>query len=193
VPSDLTPFPKPGARFVDVVGADEAPHPKAVIRREPIPYRDRLLFVVWCVGLFAVSLTATLAIVHRAVARAPHSVATHYIVVWAATAGGLLVLLAILGGLLVFRPATRWKVVVCWPLLGGAVVASGYWFGIAGQMNSGSTLCPANNSCDISWGLGAAALAVASAIALAGLFAATFALRRLLGRVRGLRDPNATP
>src|SRR5207245_1525329 len=101
VPRDLTPFPKPGARLIDVGSGNER-----LLSRSPVPRRDRLLFGCWCAAVFAVSLTATIAIVHRATSRAPDPPSRHYLAVWAACTGGSLLMTAVLGGLVVFGRKT---------------------------------------------------------------------------------------
>lgn len=50
-----------------------------------------IAFIVWLAATFAVSLAATLVIVHRAVAPPPKAELTvHFLVVWGATWGGSL-------------------------------------------------------------------------------------------------------
>jgi hypothetical protein len=75
--------------------------------------------------------------------------------------------------------------VALWPLLGGPVVAVGYFFGVSGQMKAGSALCdaPANGSCDTAWGFGAVAVAILAAAVLGVVFTGAFALRRLVLRI----------
>jgi hypothetical protein len=41
-------------------------------------------------------------------------------------------------------------------------------------------LCGPNETCDIAWGLGAAALAIASGVALAAVFMTAFTLKKLV-------------
>jgi len=181
----LTPFPKPGTRLAGVERVGDAP-----LRRHTVPQRDHILFVCWCAAAFVLSLVLTLAIVNRAVSRAPHPLSSHYIEVWAVIAGASLVLLAFLGGLRVFQRETPWSVVALWPLLGGPVVAVGYLFGVSGQMKAGSALCDASagGSCDTAWGFGAVVVGIFAAVLLGVVFTGTFALRRLVLRIR--RSPN---
>ena len=180
VPRDLTPFPEPGNRLTGVERAGDAPR-----RRHTVPQREHILFVCWCAAAFVLSLVLTLAVVHRAVSRAPHLLPGHYVELWAAIAGLSLVLLAFLGGVIVFGRETPWSVVALWPLLGGALVAVGYLFGVSGQMDAGSALCtaPANGSCDTAWGIGALVVGVVAAAVLGVVFTGTFALRRLVIRI----------
>ena len=143
--------------------------------------------MVWCAAVFALSLTATLIIVHRAVAL-PRSakLETHFLVVWATTWGGSILGLTLLAGLLVFRRTTTWDVVLTWPWLVGGAVGLAYMIGLSGQMDGGSKLCdaPANGSCDTAWGLGAILLSLAAGIVLGGTFIAALSLRRLASHVR---------
>jgi hypothetical protein len=110
----------------------------------------------------------------------------HYLVEWGAAAAGSFVLVAVLGGLVVFAKQTPLNVALLWPLLSGPAVATGYLFGLSGQMESGSTLCSAsaNGSCDTAWSFGAIVLAVAAAVILGGVFAAASATKRLVTRLR---------
>jgi hypothetical protein len=159
-------------------------------RGQTISQREHILFACWCAAAFVLSLALTLAIVHRAVSSTPHLLTSHYVEVWAAISGGSLALLAVLGGLIVFGRKTPWSVVALWPLLGGPLVAAGYLFGVSGQMDAGSALCeaPANGSCDTAWGIGAVAVAIFAAAVLGAVFTGTFALRRLVIRIR--RSPS---
>jgi hypothetical protein len=155
-------------------------------RRHTVPQREHILFVCWCAAAFVLSLVLTLAVVHRAVSRAPHPLPGHYIELWAAIVGLSLMLLAFLGGVIVFGRETPWTVVALWPLLGGPLVAVGYLLGVSGQMQAGSALCdaPANGSCDTAWGFGAIVVGIFAAVLLGVVFTGTFALRRLVIRIR---------
>jgi hypothetical protein len=181
VPRDLTPFPPPGQHLIG-----EANQAGQVANGTGVPRRDRILFGGWCAAVFGLSLAFTLAIVHRAVSNPTHHLPSHYLVGWGVVAGASFVIVAVLGGLVVFPKQTPWHVALLWPLLSGPAVATGYFFGLTGQMESGSTLCDAsaNGSCDTAWGLGAVVIAIASAIILGTLFAAAFTTKRLATRIR---------
>ena len=181
VPGDLTPFPPPGQDLIR-----EVKRPGQVARGVRVPRRARILFGGWCAALFGLSLAFTLAIVHRAVSNGAQRLPGHYLVGWGVAAGASFLFVAALGGLVVFPSRTPWHVALLWPLLSGPAVATGYFFGLTGQMESGSTLCDAsaNGSCDTAWGLGAVVVAIASAIVLGTLFAAAFTTKRLATRIR---------
>jgi len=183
-PENLTPFPLPGQAFrATTRSARERP-----TRRVPgVSEREVIAYVAWLAVTFAVSLVATLVIVHHAIALPPKAeLASHFLVVWASTWGGSLLLLSILAGALVFRRTTAWEVVLTWPWLVGLTVGIAYFAGLTGQMDAGSKLCnaSANGSCDTAWGLGAIALSLAAALALGGTFITAATLRRLLPRLR---------
>ena len=181
MPRDLTPFPAPGRHLIGA--ASQAGQVGNGIR---VPRRDRILFGVWGTAVFGLSLAFTLAIVHRAVSNPTQRLPNHYLVGWGAVAGASFVVVAVLGGLIVFPSQTPWHVALLWPLISGPAVATGYFFGLTGQMEAGSTLCgaSANGSCDTAWGLGAVVIAIASAIILGTLFAAAFTTKRVVTRIR---------
>jgi hypothetical protein len=137
--------------------------------------------------VFALTLTATLIIVHRALAL-PRSgrLSDHFLATWAATWGGSLLLLSIVAGLVVFQRSTPWEVVLTWPWLVGIAVGAGWMGGLTGQVDAGSRLCdaPANGSCDTAWGLGAAFISLAAGLVLGGSFIAAASLRRLAAHLR---------
>jgi hypothetical protein len=138
-------------------------------------------FALWLVAEFALSLAATLVVVHRALGLQPGAqLSKHFLVAWAITWGGSMVLLSLLAGALVFRRHTPWVVVLTWPWVVGLAVAVAYDFGLSGQMDGGR-LCdaPRGGSCDISWGIGAMFLAVAAAAVLGGAFVSVASLKRL--------------
>ncbi len=151
--------------------------------------------MVWCATVFALSLTATLIIVHHAVAL-PRSarLETHFLAVWAITWGGSLLLLSILAGLLVFRRTTAWDVVLTWPWLVCGAVGLGYMFGLSGQMDAGSKLCdaPAGGSCDTAWGLGGILLSLVAGLVLGGTFVASLSVRRLTSCLLRSNEPDST-
>jgi hypothetical protein len=181
VPGDLTPFPRPRQDLIR-----ETKRPGQVASRVHVPRRVRILFGGWCAALFGLSLAFTLAIVHRAVSNGAPRLPGHYLVGWGVAAGASFLIVAVLGGLVVFPSRTPWHVALLWPLVSGPAVATGYFFGLTGQMESGSTLCDASasGSCDTAWGLGAVVVAIASAIVLGTLFAAAFTTKRLATRIR---------
>lgn len=154
------------------------------------PPRDSILFACWCAAVFGLSLTCTLVIVHRAASSPTHHLPGHYLATWAATAAGSFLVVALLGGLVVFRRQTPWGVVLLWPLFGGPVVALGFFVGLSGQMEAGSALCkaPAGSSCDTSWGFGALAVGVVAAAALWAVFTTGFVLKKL--GTSALRPPS---
>ncbi len=155
--------------------------------RQRLSKPEFVALAVWGIAIFALSLAATLVIVHRAVALAPSGHLTnHFLVVWAVTWGGSMLLVSILAGMFVFRRATPWQVVLTWPWLVGGAVGLAWMVGLSGQMDAGSKLCDAqaNGSCDNAWGLGAILLSVAAALVLGGTFVFTATLRRMLPRLR---------
>ena len=156
-----------------------------------MPQVEVIAFFAWLAATFALSLAATLVIVHRALALPPKGeLSTHLLLRWGVISGGSLLLLAVLAGVLVFRPTTPWNVVLTWPWLIGLTVGAGYFFGLAGHMDGGSKLCdaPQNGSCDNAWGLGAVLLSFVAAVVLGGVFVSVVALRRLLPRRRRTRE-----
>lgn len=177
----MTPFPAPGQHLIG--RADSAGQVVKTIR---VPRRDRILFGGWCAAVFGLSLAFTLAIVHRAVSNPTQRLPSHYLVGWGLAAGASFVIIAVLGGLVVFPSQTPWHVAFLWPLLSGPAVATGYFFGVMDQMESGSTLCNASatGSCDTAWGLGAVVIAIVAAIILGTFFAAGFTTKRLATRAR---------
>jgi len=184
VPDDLMPFPAPGRAL-----RASAPSPRErPTRRIPdVSEPEIFAYIAWLVATFAVSLAATLVVVHRAISLHPRAELTiHFLIVWGATWGGSVLLLSILAGALVFRRATPWEVVLTWPWLAGLTVGVGYFAGLTGHMDGGSKLCdaPANGSCDTAWGLGAVVLSIAASLALGGTFIVTATLKRLLPRLR---------
>lgn len=189
MPDDLTPFPLPGQAFrATTPSARERPTRNIPGVSEP----EIIAYIAWLAATFAVSLAATLVIVHHATALHPKTqLTTHFLVVWAATWGGSLLLLSILAGLLAFRRTTPWEVILTWPWLVGLAVGIAYFGGLTGQMDAGSKLCdaPANGSCDTAWGLGAIALSLTAALALGGTFITAATLRRLLPRLHHRAPP----
>jgi hypothetical protein len=152
--------------------------------------REFSAFAVWMIVNFALTLGATLAIVHRAVSLpAGERLSNHFLVVWALEWGSPVVFAAVLGGLFVFRRSTSWQTVLTWPWLVGVVVGLAYTIGVSGQMDSGSKLCdaPSGSSCDNAWGLGAWLLGFGSAVLLGGTFVASASLARILPRRPRLR------
>lgn len=124
---------------------------------------------------FALSLAATLVIVHRAVSLHPKAeLSDRFLTRWGVSFGASLLLLAVVAGLLVFRRATPWEVVLTWPWIAGLAVGLGYFIGLTGQMDGGSKLCDVakNSSCDTSRGLGALLVTLAAGLALGGVFIA---------------------
>lgn len=193
MPDDLTPFPLPGQTFrATTPSAAERP-----TRRVPgVSEAEFIAYIAWLTATFAVSLAATLVIVHHATALHPKTeLTTHFLAVWASTWGGSLLLLSILAGTFVFRRTTPWEVVLTWPWLVGLTVGIAYFAGLTGQMDAGSKLCdaPANGSCDTAWGLGAIALSLAAALTLGGTFITAATLRRLLPRLRHRARPTSGP
>jgi hypothetical protein len=178
MPCDLTPFPKPDRRVGETTEANRSANVQVPQRR------DLVRFGCWCGLLFALSLAATLSIVHEAVSHPSVQLSHHYLVVWAAGTAGSLLAASLLGGLLVFRRETPWSVAGLWPLLAGPAVAVGYFFGVSGQMDAGSALCDARvgGSCDAAWGFGAIVIAVVAGAALGTLFSVAFALKRFIRR-----------
>jgi hypothetical protein len=139
-------------------------------------------FALWMIAEFALSLAAIIVIVHRAVGL-PHGahLSNHFLVTWAITWAGVMLVLSLLAGGLVFRRDTPWEVILTWPCLVGLAVAISYFFGLSGQLDAGSRLCdaPHGGSCDTTWGFGAVALGLAAAIVLGGAFVSVAALKRL--------------
>jgi hypothetical protein len=131
------------------------------------------------------SFAATLTIVHRSV-RLPlgRTLSEHFLAGWAVTWGGSMLVLSVVAGVLVFRRATPWDVVLTWPWLVGPIVGFSSFIASTPHMESGSRLCdaPAGGSCDTSWGLGAMLLALAAAVTLGGTFVAVASLKRALLR-----------
>lgn len=118
-----------------------------------------IAFIVRLAATFAVSLAATLVIVHRAVAPPPKAELTvHFLVVWGATWGA--------------RSAQP-RQQVPQRRRGDEGAAERYFAGLTGQMDGGSKLCDAsaNGSCDNAWGLGAILLSLAAALGHARLSA----------------------
>jgi hypothetical protein len=142
-------------------------------------------FALWVAADFALSLAATLIIVHRAV-RLPEgqTLSGQFLTGWALTWGGSMLLLSILARALVFRRTTPWDVVLTWPWAVGPAVGVGCFVALTGQMESGSRLCDApGGPCDTSWGIGAMLVSVAAAVFFGGAFVAVASLKRmLLGR-----------
>jgi hypothetical protein len=152
--------------------------------------REFATFVVWMVVNFALTLGATLAIVHRAVSLAVgERLSNDFLVVWAVEWGGPMVIAAVLAGLFVFRRSTSWQTLLTWPWLVGVVVGLAYLIGVSGTMDSGSKLCdaPTRSSCDNAWGLGAWLLGFVAAVVLGGTFVASASLARVLPRRPRLR------
>ena len=101
-------------------------------------------FVAWLTANFAISLASTHVIVDRALELpAGASLGNHFLIGWAATRGGALLLLSIIAGSVVFRRRTPWDVVLTWPWLVGPVVGVAYFSALNGQMDAGSKLCDA--------------------------------------------------
>ncbi len=141
--------------------------------------------VAWLTATFAISFASTHALVDRALALpAGASLGNHFLIGWAETRGGALLLLSIIAGCVVFRRRTSWEVVLTWPLLVGPVVGIAYFTALTGQMDGGSRFCdaPAGSSCDTAFGFGAILIALAAAVVLGGTFIAAAALKRLLLR-----------
>jgi hypothetical protein len=184
VPRDLTPFPRPGEHFLADPRGSALPPAPAILSKLTI--RDRVLLATWNGAVFVVVLSFTLALTRHAVGSDSHNVSAHYLVAWVTTGAASLALLAVVGGLVVFRRDAPWSAVLLWPLLSGVAVGAGCVFGLSGQIDGGSALCdaPAGSSCDTAWGLGAWVLGIASAVVLTGLFAASFAARRLVATLR---------
>ena len=139
-------------------------------------------FVSWVVGEFALALAATLLIVHRAVALPKGDrLHTHFLIGWAVTWGGSMLVFSLVAGALVFRRTAPWDVVLTWPWLVGVAVFVAYMFGLSGQMDQGSRLCGTQSGgCDLSWGFGGLLVGGVAAVALGGVFVAAASLKRLL-------------
>ncbi len=148
--------------------------------------REFAAFALWVLVAFALTLGATLSIVHRAVALpAGEQLSNRFLVAWALEWGAPMVVASVLGGLFVFRRSTPWKTLLTWPWLVGVVVGLGYVVGLSGQMDSGSKLCdaPPKSSCDDAWGLGAWLLGFGGAVLLGGIFIVSATLARVtMGR-----------
>jgi len=140
-------------------------------------------FAAWCGAVFALSLIASIVIEHRVVElhRSSH-LSNHFLAAWAATWGGSILLLTVLAGVLLFRQATAWQVILTWPWLVGPVVGLAWFLAFTGQMDGGSKLCeaPANGSCDTAWGLGAIFLSIGAALVLGGTFVAAATMTRVV-------------
>lgn len=141
--------------------------------------------VLWLVAESALSLTATLLLVHRTVALPKGgTLSTHYFATWAVTWGGTMFVLAVIAGAFAFRRVTPWNVVLTWPWAVGPAVGIASFAALTGQMDGGSKLCtlPKGDSCDTSWGFGMILLSIAAAGVLGGTFIAVASLKRLLSR-----------
>ena len=147
-------------------------------------------FGLWMFAEFALAFAGTLVIVHRAV-KLPLGahLSNSYLVTWAATWSGSMLLLSSLAGALVFRRHAPWDVLLTWPWLVGFAVGIGSFSALTGQMEGGSRLCtlPHGDSCDTSWGIGAMFLSLAAAIALGGAFIGVASLKRFTLRLLALR------
>ena len=145
---------------------------------------ELIAFILWAVAEFALTLTATLAIVHRAVALPRGSqLPTHFLIGWGVTWGGSMLGLSLVGGLLVFRRTAPWDVVLTWPWLVGVAVFLAFMLGLSGQMDQGSRLCGnQTGGCDLSWGFGGVIVGGVAAIVLGGAFVVAASLKRLLLR-----------
>ena len=145
-----------------------------------------IAFGLWVFAEFALALAGTLAIVHRAV-KLPLGAhrSGEYLVSWAATWCGSMLVLSGVAGALVFRRHTPWAVILTWPWLVGLVVGIGSFSALTGQMEGGSQLCtlPRGDSCDTSWGIGAMFLSLAAAVAFGGAFIVVASLKRFALRI----------
>ena len=145
---------------------------------------DVLRFGIWLALVAAISVASTAAIISEAEARTPRELTNHYLARWGALSGGSLVLLALLGGLLVFGRATRFEIAGTWPAVAGVVVGACYYVTLSamGQTEAGSVGCDGPQECDTSLGLGAGFLMVLAAIVIDVLFVSAYGLKRLVLR-----------
>jgi hypothetical protein len=141
-------------------------------------------FLLWVVAEFALTLAATLVIVHRAVVLPKGAqLPSDFLVGWGATWGVPMLVLSALAGAVVLRRTAPWDVVLTWPWLIGIAVFFACEFGLGGQMDQGSRLCgQQSGGCDLSFGFGSALVGGAAAVVLGVTFVAAASLKRLLVR-----------
>ncbi|HZS30908.1 MAG TPA: hypothetical protein VFA37_06590 [Gaiellaceae bacterium] len=153
-----------------------------------VPNIQVVSFILWICAEFALSLAAALAIEHRAARLPIHAqFSHHFMVMWAITWGGSILLLALLAGALVFRRTTPWDILLTWPWLVGPVVGAAFYFALTGQMHPGTWFCGRSGSedaCNFGLGIGSGLLSVAAAIVVGGTFISVASLKRFATRSR---------
>jgi hypothetical protein len=144
---------------------------------------DILKLVSWCLASLVIGFAATHALVERALALPTGAMLpSDFLIRTGLWAGGGLLLLAVVAGLLVFRPTMPWEVLLTWPWLVGGAIALGSFMAVAGHSDGGSQLCdqPPGTSCDTAWGFGAMLLAVMAGAIFGGVAILVALIRRLV-------------
>ena len=153
--------------------------------------RDQASWCVWIGFIAAISLVSSVTLIrfmenHKDAPDndpAVESWLLHWVIITAAA----LVVVALIGGLLVFTASTRWEIVLTWPFVAGPVVGVVAYltFAVMGQFNPGSASCEVGDeSCNIALGLGAGLLSAVMAIAVGICFLLTYLLRRGITMLR---------
>lgn len=136
--------------------------------------RDQASWGAWAAIVAATSLVSSVVLVRFMEAHedAPDGdpAVKAWLLHWVVISAVALLVVALVGGLLVFTTSTRWEIVFTWPFLAGPVVGfvALVTFGVMGQFTPGSASCKAGDeNCNISLGVGAALLSTVLAVALA--------------------------
>jgi hypothetical protein len=141
-------------------------------------------FSGWCLTSLLVTVASTAVLVREAVRLPVHATLTaQYVVTWMSVWLGLLLLLSVVAGVVVFRRTTPWRVVLTWPWLVGPAVGFGFFIAVAPYADGPNRLCPqVGGSCDTAWGMGAMFLSVLAACVVGGVFIAAATVWRWIGR-----------
>src|SRR3954453_16847842 len=93
-----------------------------------VPNSDVLRFGIWIALMAVLSVASTVAVIGEAEARAPRDLTDEYFVRGAIGIAGSLLVLALLGGLVVFGRRTNFEIAAAWPPVAGIVVSGGFFF-----------------------------------------------------------------